>query len=580
MLRRHPKVRALPALAAVMLFGALACDSGTNPIRVGPPAKLVIVSGNQQQATVGTELPYAVVIQVTDADGNPVQGQLINFRVTSGGGSVFAGSSLTNGNGQARERWTLGTDASSAQTLEARAVDNATGVPLVFAMFSATAVAGPASSLDKVGGDAQNGSVGQPTPTAPSVRVRDQYGNPVGGATVAFAVTSGAGTVSAPSVVTGANGIASVTWTLGTTAGAQSLTATVGGITPASFTATAAPVGAVRLSTPIGPATAQPGVYIQVTTTLLDAYGNQVPQAGVPVTIANGTGGGSLAGTTTVATDGSGIAHFTIQINALAGPHTLVVSSPGLTGATSANIQVVTGPGLVIQKVSGDAQVDTIQAPLNPLVVRVTDAGGNPIVGQPVKFFVGVVETGTAYNYNNTASVTGGIQQTGADGTASPTSVSLGTCFDYAPCPPPIIVATLDMNASAGSADAGPYTTFTATIKPGNPVALTGSWAPLTPGSSAPAGSKLSFTPVVRVTDRLGNGINGLTVTFVVTKGGGTLTGATPTTENDRYDQRSGMNHAGFGYLGSWTLGPTPGTNTVEGRFGTLTPVVFTMTGT
>lgn len=580
MLCRHPKVRALHALAAVMLAGALACESSTNPIRVGPPAKLVIVSGNQQQATVGTELANAIVIQVTDADGNPVQGQLINFRVTSGGGSVYAGSSLTNDNGEARERWTLGTDAAAAQTLEARAVDNATGAPLVFATFSATAVAGPASSLEMLAGDAQNGTIGQTTPTAPSVRVRDQYGNPVGGATVVFAVTSGGGAVSAPSVVTGANGIASVAWTLGTTAGAQSLTATVSGIAPVAFTATAAPAGAVRLSTPIGPATAQPGVDIQVTTTLLDAYGNQVPQAGVSVTITNGTGGGTLAGTTTVATDGSGVAHFTIQINALAGPHTLVVSSPGLTGATSANIQVVTGPALVIQKVSGDAQVDTIQAFLQPLVVRVTDAGGNPIAGQPVNFFVDHNPAGGAYSYNATASVTGGLQQTGADGTASPTSVRLGTCFDNGVCPPPMITATLDMNAAPMSANAGPTTSFFATIKPGNPVALTGSWAPLTPGSSAPAGSKLLFTPVVRVTDRLGNGINGLTVTFVVTSGGGTLTGATPTTENDRYDERSGTNHAGFGYLGSWTLGPTPGTNTVEGRFGTLTPVVFTMTGT
>jgi len=84
--------------------------------------------------------------------------------------------------------------------------------------------------------------VNTPVPTAPSVIVRDANGNPVAGVSVTFAVASGGGTVAPTSpVTTGANGIAAVTsWTLGTTAGPNTLTATATGLTgsPLTFTAT------------------------------------------------------------------------------------------------------------------------------------------------------------------------------------------------------------------------------------------------------------------------------------------------------------------------------------------------------
>jgi hypothetical protein len=74
------------------------------------------------------------------------------------------------------------------------------------------------------------------------VLVTDANGNPVQGASVVFAVGSGSGSVDpTTAVTTDPNGIAAVTsWTLGTTAGANSLTATSTGLTgsPVTFTAT------------------------------------------------------------------------------------------------------------------------------------------------------------------------------------------------------------------------------------------------------------------------------------------------------------------------------------------------------
>jgi surface protein len=107
---------------------------------------------------------------------------------------------------------------------------------------------GAAAQIAVVGGDGQSATVGAVVGTAPSVRVSDANGNPVAGVSVTFAVASGGGTVDpAAAVITGADGVASAaSWTLGTAAGSNTLTATVSGLTgsPLTFTATgtAAPV--------------------------------------------------------------------------------------------------------------------------------------------------------------------------------------------------------------------------------------------------------------------------------------------------------------------------------------------------
>ena len=133
-------MRALPCVRVGLLAMLLSCG-GTEPqSEAGPPASLAVVSGGGQEGTVGEELPEAVVVRVTDAQGVAVPGLLVNFVVSDG--SVFAGSALTNTAGEARERWTLGLTAGE-QTLEARAVDQTTGDPLVFGQITATANPGP-----------------------------------------------------------------------------------------------------------------------------------------------------------------------------------------------------------------------------------------------------------------------------------------------------------------------------------------------------------------------------------------------------------------------------------------------------
>jgi hypothetical protein len=93
-------------------------------------------------------------------------------------------------------------------------------------------------------GDKQTASLGAAVKIAPSVIVKDAKNDPVAGTTVTFAVATGGGSVTGASAVTNAAGIATAgSWTLGTTAGANTLTATSAGLSgsPVTFTATGDP---------------------------------------------------------------------------------------------------------------------------------------------------------------------------------------------------------------------------------------------------------------------------------------------------------------------------------------------------
>jgi len=124
--------------AGVMSAAIAACSD--SPVETGSPTigpvSMNIVSGDGQGALANTELPNPLVVQVVDSKGHAVRDQIVNFRVVAGGGSVYAGASLTDKDGMAQDYWTLG--ASGAQTVQVRAVDPSTGQKQVFATFNAT----------------------------------------------------------------------------------------------------------------------------------------------------------------------------------------------------------------------------------------------------------------------------------------------------------------------------------------------------------------------------------------------------------------------------------------------------------
>jgi hypothetical protein len=237
------------AARRVLVAAALALASCESPTgsgrRAGPPAHMDLVSGDLQTAVAGHELAQPLVVKVTDASGDPVPGQVVNFHVTAGNGAVFAGAAQTNAGGEARERWTLGTAAGDTQRVEVRAVDSTTGAPLVFAVFRAVATADVPASIAEVGDLHRNGTTGMPVDSL-AVRVRDQHGNPVPGTAVVWTVKAGGGTISPATVNTGADGVARAQWTLGTRVDSIQVAEGAAGLTlRTTFTALAAPgVGA------------------------------------------------------------------------------------------------------------------------------------------------------------------------------------------------------------------------------------------------------------------------------------------------------------------------------------------------
>ena len=127
---------------AVLVVLTCACESPVETDASRTEISLVVVSGNGQTGAVGTELPEPLVVRVTRGQRGVTVGvplQLVNFRVVAGGGSVFAGSAITDQHGFAREYWTLGLEP-GANSLEVRSVDPSTGAKQVHGRFEAAGV--------------------------------------------------------------------------------------------------------------------------------------------------------------------------------------------------------------------------------------------------------------------------------------------------------------------------------------------------------------------------------------------------------------------------------------------------------
>jgi hypothetical protein len=99
-----------------------------------PPARAVLLAGDDQVGVVGQPVAVQPTILVTDADNNPVSGVTVTFAVANGGGTVNPATVLTDARGEARTAWTLGN--SFAQNTLTAAVF---GLPIV--TFEARAVA-------------------------------------------------------------------------------------------------------------------------------------------------------------------------------------------------------------------------------------------------------------------------------------------------------------------------------------------------------------------------------------------------------------------------------------------------------
>jgi hypothetical protein len=377
----------LVALAALTALLACGDDDGSGPRRGGPPTALEIVSGDDQDGTVGTELDDPLVVRVLDADGDPVRGQTVEFRVSAGGGSLDEASVETDSDGTAEVRWTLGTVAGSEQNVEASVDDGAQ--PLAVS-FSAIALPGAVVTLQVAGGAGQTGVLGQQLAESLAVRAVDSHGNGVPGVPIAWQASAAGDAVLPGSAATGADGAVRAAFRLGarvdvahaaiaSAQGAPDITILVGAALPA---------GTVMQRVSGDDQRALPGDQLPESLAVRVVLPGGAGVVGLAVGWQAVAGGGSLS-PATVVTDVTGLARAAWTIGPSPGPNGATASAAGVAPVSFGAIAVAPADRRLV-KVSGDRQTGGEGSTLpRPLVVRVVDGPDRPVAGETVTWTVG-----------------------------------------------------------------------------------------------------------------------------------------------------------------------------------------------
>src|SRR3954464_4329511 len=185
----------------------------------GAAANVVVLSGDNQRASAGSELAKPLVFRVADENGSGVLGASLTLAASGG---VLADSVLTTDSvGIARTRWTVGHSAGDYSL--------AVHVEGVKKLLKISARATPSAAANLAFDDVP--SEKRPKDFARNKKlfavVTDVYGNPVPDARVNFSVKSG--TVTPARAVSDARGRAALTWKLGSKAGEQILKGVVRG---------------------------------------------------------------------------------------------------------------------------------------------------------------------------------------------------------------------------------------------------------------------------------------------------------------------------------------------------------------
>ena len=209
--------------------------------------RMTVVSGDAQIAHVHEKLAQPILIRITNADGSPFAGKVVTFNVTRSDGRVSATGlfgdpsglmlqQTTDANGYAAAYWTLGGDAGCGNNRVSVTSKDIAGT--IF--FCASAMPSPPRQLNVGSGNNQRAEAGGLAPEPLRAWVSDSCN---GGANVpvTFTVTGGGGKVNGLDTVTVntvTTGHASVQFTLGPDAGANTIEANFTGNTgsPATFT--------------------------------------------------------------------------------------------------------------------------------------------------------------------------------------------------------------------------------------------------------------------------------------------------------------------------------------------------------
>jgi len=248
-------------------------------------------------------------------------------------------------------------------------------------------VSGPPATIAVLAGNGQSAAVNADVAVAPAVAVTDAGGFPVKGATVTFAITAGGGVASPGAVVTDVAGVAALTsWTMGPSAGANTMTATATGTgitgNPVTFTATGTvgPPNAAQSTVTASPATIVPSngqSFSTITVTVKDVAGSTITGASV---VLAATGTGNILTQPTAVTDNQGRATGAISSSVA---ETKVISatvngSLAITQTASVSVSIGAPAGLGVSTQPAGATSNALFA--TQPVVDIRDGFGNRVM--------------------------------------------------------------------------------------------------------------------------------------------------------------------------------------------------------
>jgi adhesin/invasin len=483
----------------------------------GPPTIVQIPTdgsgGGDQSTTVDTAFADPLVVEVTDAFGNPVADTDVSYAVVaapSGAGATLSSAdATTDADGRASITATANSIAGAYV-----ATAHVTGVAST-ATFDLANLAGAPAGISSAGGNVQSAAVTTSFALPLAVSVVDANNNPVAGVSVNFsAAAAGNGasaTLSSATAVTGVDGAASVGATANSFAGSYAVTASVAGVgataafqltnlagSPASIVAS----GGGAQSTQVGTPFAQPLV-VQA----LDTFGNTVPNIAVSFAVTAGPGGAAATLSASSAMTGSdGRASVGATANTVAGSYSATAS---VTGATAANFALTNTAGppasIVLGSGGSGTQSTTVNTPFaQALTVRVNDSHGNAVANASVAFTVPASGASAALSSNTVA--------TGVNGEASVQATANTVAGSY--------VASAAVDGVAGTLG------FNLTNTAGTPHDV----VPIGGDGSVGGGTQQSAqvnTPFpqplkIRVRDQFQNPVAGVVATFVAPTGGAT----------------------------------------------------------
>ena len=335
---------------AVTLIG---CGGDGGPGAPAAVATTITVSPSPVAVQSGNAVTLSAVVR--DQNGVVMTGQTVTWSSSNNDKATVSPSGVVNGKvaGTALITASIGAVSSTPTTVTITA-----GLAATLTKVAELPATMPAGSSDSV-----------------RVTVRDSHSNPTPGVTVTFAVSGTGSTLSSTTATTNAAGYAAVGVTLGSSAGQiTTVTASVAGLTPVSFTTTSTEAARVATTITISPnptASVQAGSTLQMSAVVRDQFGDVMTGQSVTWAASNTrvtiTSGGLVSGVTT-------------------GVVTISASMGSLT-SNLVQVTVTAGAAAQLNKV-GDLAATMAAGTSDSVRVRAVDALGNGVAGVTVTFAV------------------------------------------------------------------------------------------------------------------------------------------------------------------------------------------------